>query len=132
ATSAPRSPTTTTGPAPRAAAAFRVTSGPMPAGQPVVMTTRSLFAFELFRLLVFVIRCSQLVARAPQCFQGKRVTELGSEPPDVDVHRARTTVVAVAPYARQQMIAGEHFAAPLAKIGEQREFFGRQVDGPAA
>src|SRR6187402_582275 len=132
ATRLPRSPTKTTRPAPRPRAALSATSGPIPAGHPVLTTTRSFLAFELFRLLVFVIGGSQLVARAPERFQGQRIAELCPQAPHVDVDGARAAVVAVAPNPRQEVIPGEHLAAPLAEVGQERKLLGSQIDGTTA
>src|SRR6478736_7855130 len=134
----PRSPTRTTRPAAGFRAALSATSGPIPAGQPVLTTTSSLrarpsfLAFELFGFLVFVIGRSQLVARAPERFQGQCIAQFGPQAPHVNVDRARSAVVAIAPNPREQVIPREHLATAFAQVRQERELLGRQVDRAAA
>ena len=58
--------------------------------------------------------------------------ELGPQPPDVDVHRARAAEVVVAPDLLQQLGAGEDPARMLGEELEQLEFLEGEVEHAAA
>src|SRR5215203_690160 len=58
--------------------------------------------------------------------------ELGPQPADVDVDRARATEVVVAPDLLQQLRAGEHPAGVLRQVLQQLELLVREVEGTAA
>src|SRR5258705_4410111 len=58
-------------------------------------------------------------------------TELGPQPPDVDVDRAGTAEVVVAPDLAQQLVAGEHPARVLGQELQQLELLVGEVERPA-
>src|SRR6266850_659004 len=59
--------------------------------------------------------------------------ELGAQPPDVNVHRARLDLVGarVAPHAIEQVLAAEHAPGGGQQGVQQVELLGRQLDRPA-
>src|SRR3989442_1705535 len=62
------------------------------------------------------------------------VAELGAEPPDVHVDRARLDLVRarVAPHAVEEVLAGEDAAGGLEQRREEVELLRREVERPAA
>ena len=77
---------------------------------------------------VFGFGGAKFVPGAAEGLEGKRGAELGPQAAHVDVYRAGAAFVAIAPDAREEMLAREHLAAPLAEVGEEGKFFRGELD----
>ena len=126
-----------------AAAATTLTSGPTPHGHPTLTAIRFTASPRLRTAprargaprpvrrssrLGGIARRAKLVAGAAQRLERQRVAELGAQPANVDVHRARAALVAAAPDPREQRLAREDPAAVGGQEREERELLRRERD----